>query len=302
MPERPERRAGGAQEPVIDGGHPYEIWDVFGDRPLAGNPLAVFPHAEEIPSRLYQPLARELNLSETVFLLPDDPASADAQIRIFTPRTELPFAGHPTLGAAYAIAHRRGVAAVRLRTGAGIITVRFDRDRRGTILSGEMTQPIPTVIAYPDPSALLDALGVEASDLPIELYDNGPRHVVVSLRERETLAGLDPDMGALTRLGAHGVAVIAPGASRGQIQSRNFCPGLGVAEDPATGSAAGPVAVHLLRHGRLGSGEILEITQGVELGRPSQLRARVLGDANAVSAVTVAGTAVPVASGHFRLG
>ncbi|WP_249011988.1 PhzF family phenazine biosynthesis protein [Conexibacter sp. DBS9H8] len=282
-------------------GHPYEIWDVFTDTPLAGNPLAVFPHAEEIPSRFYQPLARELNLSETAFLLPDDPASADAQLRIFTPQTELPFAGHPTLGAAYAIAQRRGAPVVRLRTGAGIIVVRFARDEEGALLSGEMTQPIPTWVAYPEPAALLDALGVEASDLPVELYDNGPRHVVVSLSEREMLARIAPDMGALSRLGAHGVAVIAPGAVRDQIHSRNFCPGLGVPEDAATGSAAGPVAVHLLRHGRLVSAERLEIIQGVELGRPSRLLACAHGDGETVRSVTVAGAAVAVGVGHFRL-
>ena len=287
-------------------GHPYEIWDVFTGTPLEGNPLGVFPRAEEIPSRLYQATARELNLSETVFIAPDDPAEADAQIRIFTPAAELPFAGHPTLGAAYAIATPSGAARVRLRTGSGIVAVTFTRDDHGEIVSGEMQQPIPGVAAYPETAALLAALGLgpDAPVLPVEIYDNGPRHIVVVLDDLVTLGALNPEMTALAALGPQGVAVIAPGPDgrADQVRSRNFCPGLGVPEDPATGSAAGPVAVHLLRHGRLGSGQALEILQGVEMGRPSRLVAIAHGEAERIDGVRVAGAAVRVAGGHYRLG
>ncbi|HET9074144.1 MAG TPA: PhzF family phenazine biosynthesis protein [Solirubrobacteraceae bacterium] len=287
-------------------GHPYEIWDVFTRTPLEGNPLGVFPRAEEIPSRLYQAAARELNLSETVFILPDDPAESDAHIRIFTPAAELPFAGHPTLGAAYAIATRTGAGRVRLRTGSGIITVRFTRDADGAIVRGEMEQPIPTVAPYPRTEALCAALGLapEALSLPVEIYDNGPRHVVVVIDALATLSALAPEMTALAALGPQGIAVIAPGPEGrdDQVRSRNFCPGLGVPEDPATGSAAGPVAVHLLRHGRLGDGEPLQILQGVEIGRPSRLEAVAQGTPGRVAGVRVAGAAVRVAAGHYRLG
>lgn len=282
-------------------GHPYEIWDVFTDTPLQGNPLGVFPQAEEMPSRLYQQVARELNLSETVFIVPDDPHEADAGIRIFTPSVELPFAGHPTLGAAYAVSAREGSATVRMRTGSGIVTVTMSRDEHGEITRGEMQQPVPTVAAYGAQAALLDALGVSRSLLPVEVYTNGPSHVVVTVGDRAELSGLSPDMGALTRLGQHGVAVIALGDG-GQVDSRNFCPALGVPEDPATGSAAGPVAVHLLRHGRVRSGETIEITQGVEMGRPSRLLATAHGSSTEIERVTVAGSAVRVAAGHYRLG
>ena len=281
-------------------GHPYEIWDVFTDTPLEGNPLGVFPNAEEMPSRLYQQVARELNLSETVFIAPDDSTQADASIRIFTPTHELPFAGHPTLGAAYSIATREGYARVRLATGAGILVVTLDRDEHGEIRFGQMEQPVPTVAPYEHAEALLAALGLSESWLPVEIYTNGPSHVVVTVADRATLSGLTPDMSALARLGEHGVAVIAH-EHPALVFSRNFCPGLGVPEDPATGSAAGPVAVHLVRHAQVVPGALVEITQGVEMGRPSMLLARAHGSVEAIERVTVSGAAVRVATGHYRL-
>jgi trans-2,3-dihydro-3-hydroxyanthranilate isomerase len=281
-------------------GHPYEIWDVFTDTPLQGNPLGVFPRAEEMPSRLYQQVARELNLSETVFIAPDDPTEADGAIAIFTPTTELAFAGHPTLGAAYSVASREGSAHVRLRTGSGIVAVTMSRDEHGEITHGTMAQPIPTVRSYADVDGLLSALGVRESLLPVEIYTNGPSHVVVTVADRATLSALAPDMGALARLGEQGVAVIAQDHPA-LVYSRNFCPALGVPEDPATGSAAGPVAMHLVRHARVIPGALVEITQGVEMGRPSRLVARADGDGETIHSVTVAGAAVRVATGHYRL-
>jgi trans-2,3-dihydro-3-hydroxyanthranilate isomerase len=281
-------------------GHPYEIWDVFSATPLEGNPLGVFTQAEELPSRLFQRLARELNLSETVFITPDDPAEADASIRIFTPALELPFAGHPTLGAAYALSTLHGYARVRLRTGAGIVVVTMTRDDDGQITSGEMQQPVPSVVDHPDPQGLLRALGLERSVLPIELYTNGPSHVMITAEHADQVSGLDPDLSALARLGVHGVVVIAQ-TGAATVSTRNFCPALGVPEDPATGSAAGPIAVHLLRHGLLASGTEITISQGVEIGRPSTLIATAWGSSDAVERVTVAGRAVRVASGHYDL-
>jgi trans-2,3-dihydro-3-hydroxyanthranilate isomerase len=281
-------------------GHPYEIWDVFTDTPLQGNPLGVFPQAEEMPSRLYQQVARELNLSETVFITPDDPRDADARIRIFTPATELPFAGHPTLGAAYSLAAREGHGTVRLSTGSGVIAVTMHRNEHGEITHGQMQQPIPTVGPYAEVDGLLSALGVNESLLPVEIYTNGPSHVVVTVADRATLNDLNPDMTALARLGAQGVAVIALD-HRALVDSRNFCPGLGVPEDPATGSAAGPVAVHLVRHAKVIPGALVEITQGVKLGRPSRLLARAHYEGDRIASVTVAGAAVRVATGHYRL-
>lgn len=282
--------------------HPYQILDVFTDAPLAGNPLAVFTGAEQIPSRLMQAAARELNLSETVFLLPGD-GEADARARIFTPIAELPFAGHPVLGAAFVVGTANQLDTVRLRTGVGVIEIRLTRDHDGTVTFGEMDQPVPTVEQFDATPALLAALGVDADAvaLPIELYRNGPAHVIVTLGDAAAIGELHPDHHALGALGGgFGVSCCAPAAG-GVYQTRMFAPALGLAEDPATGSAAGPIAVHLLRHGRIASGHMLELRQGAEIGRPSTLRATAMGTPEQITGVTVAGAAVLVATGQFRL-
>lgn len=279
--------------------HPYEILDVFTDTPLEGNPLAVFTEGEVIPSRLMQRAARELNLSETVFLLPGDDEEYDAQLRIFTPAAELPFAGHPTLGAAFVVAEREDLAMVRLLTGSGVVPVRLRREH-GEIVFGEMDQPIPTVGRYERAEELLAALGLAEHELPVEAYDNGPTHVMVAAGSVEQVTALDPDMGALQRLGEQGVSVFARSAEGG-FRVRVFAPGLGVPEDPATGSAAGPLGLHLARHGWSAFGETVELLQGVEIGRPSRLHVRVEGSAEEPAPITVGGGAVLVARGQFRL-
>ena len=161
----------------------YVVADVFTDTPLAGNQLAVFTDARELPEELLQPLAREINFSETVFVLPPE-QGGHARIRIFTPATELPFAGHPMLGTAFVLAAPLQLGEIRLETGAGIVPVALERDETGRIVFGRMEQPIPTVEPYERRRELLAALGVEGSELPVELYDNGIRHVYVALGVR----------------------------------------------------------------------------------------------------------------------
>jgi trans-2,3-dihydro-3-hydroxyanthranilate isomerase len=273
--------------------HPYVVLDVFSDVPLEGNPVAVFTSGERIAPALMQPLARELNLSETVFLLPAEEPSADAWARIFTARVELAFAGHPVLGSALHLAQARGLEVVRLQTGAGVVPVAL----RGGL--GEMDQPLPSWTVFPEPERLLHALRVPGSLAPIELYDNGTRHAYVQLPDEAQVSAVRPDFTALTELGPFGVSCFC--AAPGRARTRMFAPALGVAEDPATGSAAGPLAVHLARHGRIGFGERIEIVQGVELGRPSRLLACAHGSADRLERVTVAGAAVQVAEGRFTL-
>lgn len=279
--------------------HPYLILDVFTDTPLQGNPLAVFTEAEHIPSRLMQGTARELNLSETVFLLPGD-GESEAQVRIFTPLVEVPFAGHPVLGAAFVVGADSERQVIRLRTGKGIVPVRVRRDEQGQIVAGGMEQPLPTVTPFAETEALLDALGINRASLPVEVYDVGIRHVMVMLDDEAQVSALSPDMDALRALGAYGFSCFA--LTDGGVRTRMFGPGMGVDEDPATGSAAGPLAVHLVRHGRHEFATNLEIDQGIEIGRPSHLRARVEGSGHEIEKVIVAGSAVVVARGSFRLG
>lgn len=284
--------------------HPYEVLDVFTDVPLQGNPLAVFTEGEAVPSRLMLATAREFHLSETVFLLPGD-EECDAQLRIFTPRAELPFAGHPTLGAAFVVGERQNLATVRLRTGAGVVPVRLRREH-GEIAYGEMDQPMPTISSLPHADPLLAVLGIYDASLPVEVYVNGPEHVLVAMTSGQAVSALDPDITGLNRLvdqlQIHNLTISCfAKTGEGQFKTRVFCPGVGVPEDPATGSAAGPLALHAARYGWSEFGQTIEITQGVEIQRPSRLTARVDGTIESPERIVVGGRAVRVAHGHFRL-
>jgi trans-2,3-dihydro-3-hydroxyanthranilate isomerase len=276
----------------------YVVADVFTDTPLEGNQLAVFTDGRELDDRTMQALAKEMNYSESVFVLPAE-AEGDARIRIFTPTAELPFAGHPTLGSAFVLGGPLQKGAIRLETGAGVVPVELEREG-SRIVFGRMTQPIPTFEAFSAEGELLGALGVERSELPVEVYDNGLRHVYVTLRSEEDVAALRPDLGRLAQVDSVvGINCIAGSGRR--WKTRMFAPAGGVPEDPATGSAAGPLAVHTARHGSAPFGEELEIRQGVEIGRPSTLYARVDGSPERIERVEVGGSAVIVARGEFRL-
>lgn len=275
----------------------YVICDVFTGQPLAGNQLAVFTDARHIPEERLQPLAREMNLSETVFVLPPED-DGHVRIRIFTPGTELPFAGHPTLGTAFVLAGPLQLTEIKLETGIGVIPVRVEREG-ARISFGWMQQRTPKIHPYEDERALLDALGVERSEPAVELYENGPRFALVGLPSPADVATLEPDLRALARLGEIGVSAFAGSATA--WQTRMFAPRLGVDEDPATGSAAGPLAVHLLRHGLIESGQEIELSQGTEIARPSTLYARVTGTPEQIERVEVGGEAVVVAKGEFQL-
>jgi len=276
----------------------YVVADVFTDQPLAGNPVAVFTDARGLETDEMQSLARELNLSESVFVFPAE-QGGHARIRIFTPSVEMPFAGHPTLGTAFVLAAPMQLLEIRLETHKGIVPVALEREG-ARIVFGRMTQPVPTWEEYEAADPLLRAVGIERSELPVELYDNGARHVYVAFGSEEEVAALRPDLGALLELPAVlGINCFAGSGAR--WKTRMFAPAGGVAEDPATGSAAGPLAVHLARHGRIAFGDEIEITQGVEILRPSKLFAVVHGSADEIERVEVGGSAVTVAHGEFRL-
>ncbi len=271
----------------------FVIADVFTDVPLAGNQVAVFTDAREIPEERLQSLAREVNFSETVFVYPAA-GEGHARIRIFTPSLELPFAGHPVLGTAFVLAQPLQLEEIRLETGGGVVPVRLERD--GSQLAfGWMRQPPVTWEPYDRAGELLALLGVEQSGLPVELYRQGPGHVFVELESPGAVAALRPDFGRLAELVEHGVDCFAGSGAR--WKTRMFAPGAGVAEDPATGSAAGPLALHLARHGRIAFGDEIVIRQGEEIGRPSTLHAV----ARSPEEIDVGGSAVVVARGEFRL-
>lgn len=271
----------------------YVVADVFTDVPLAGNPVAVFTDAREIPEEQLQPLARELNLSETVFVYTPS-AEGHVRIRIFTPTLELPFAGHPVLGTAFVLAGPLQLEEIGLETDAGVVPVRLERNG-SRIAFGWMRQPPFSWEPYDRAEELLALLGVDGSGLPVELYRQGPGHVLVELDSPEAIAGLRPDLAALEQLSPHGTMCFARDGET--WKARVFVPSHGVPEDPATGSAAGPLALHLARHGRIGVGDEIEIRQGAEVGRPSTLFAV----ARSEEEIEVGGSAVVVARGEFRL-
>jgi trans-2,3-dihydro-3-hydroxyanthranilate isomerase len=276
----------------------YVIVDVFTDVPLAGNQLAVFTDARDLDPLTMQALAREMNFSESVFVLRPEAADADVRIRIFTPGAELPFAGHPTLGSAFVLAGPLQKIVIRLETGAGVIPVEVEREG-ATIVFGWMEQPVPRWRSFERTKELFAALGVEGSGLPVEEYDLGPSHLFVELVSPEEVAALAPDFAALGRITSAGANCFAREGSG--WKTRAFFGDLGISEDPATGSAAGPLAVHLARHGRIEFGEEIVISQGAEVGRPSTLYAQAEGSADEVERVRVGGSAKIVARGEFTL-
>ena len=276
----------------------YVLADVFTGRPLAGNQLAVFTDARDLDDVTMQALALELGLSESVFVLPPREGGT-VRVRIFTPRNEIAFAGHPCLGTAFVLGAPLQLATISLETGSGIVPVELERDESGRIVFGRMAQPLPTVAAYDRADEMLAALGVVSSELPVEVYDNGIRHAYVVLPSKDDVARVTPDMNALMRLDLVGALVAAGESTSWKV--RMFSPLDGVGEDAATGSAAGPLACHLARHGVVPWGEEIVVEQGTEIGRPSTLYARADGSDEGIDSVEVGGSAVVVARGEFRV-
>nr|PZN28003.1 MAG: 2,3-dihydro-3-hydroxyanthranilate isomerase [Pseudomonadota bacterium] len=274
----------------------YTLCDVFTDRPLAGNQLAVFTDARGLDSELMQSIAREMNLAETVFVQ-EPQAGGHARLRIFTPTREVPFAGHPTLGSAFVLGGPLQLERLQLETGSGTVPVRLEREGPRVVF-GWMEQPVPKRRVYDDASDLLALLGLSGSELPVVEYDNGPRHVLVAASGIDVVTGLTPDFSGLAALEA-GVSVFA---SRGsEVRTRMFAPGYGIREDAATGSAAGPLAVHLAVHGRVAWGEPIRIGEGGEIWRSAGLFAGAVGAGDRVDRVEVGGAAVIIGRGELRI-
>jgi trans-2,3-dihydro-3-hydroxyanthranilate isomerase len=275
------------------------IVDVFTDTPLAGNQLAVFSNATGMSDELMQRLAAEMGFSETTFVLrPTD--GGDFRMRIFTTKQELRFAGHPVLGTAFALAGALQSVVLRIETGVGIVPVAMEREG-AKLVFGRMEQPVPTIKPLgPMALELFEALGVQGSTLPVEEYDNGVRHVYVGLPTFADVAAIKPDVGWVGAI-IGDAAVNTFAVEDGKVKTRMFSPELGSAEDAATGSAAGPLAAHLARHGVIPWGTLITISQGAEIGRPSTLYASAEGDGDTIMRVEVGGSASVVARGEFSV-
>jgi trans-2,3-dihydro-3-hydroxyanthranilate isomerase len=277
---------------------PYEIVDVFTDRPYTGNPLAVVFDADGLATEAMQAIAVEFNLSETIFVLPPTTPDATYRVRIFTPGAELPFAGHPSVGAAVTQMRRGLIAAgeVIQECGAGLLPVRVTADGTARLTGGTATVGDPF-----DPEPLLDTLGLDAADFvgpAPRVAGCGLAFHYLSVR-REALARSFGDAAAARRHGVTDVSGFWWDADTRTAYTRVFVPGLGVAEDPATGSAALGFGVWAVTSGLLPADGTTAYTviQGVEMGRPSRLDCAVTSVAGQVTTATVTGSVVPVATG-----
>jgi trans-2,3-dihydro-3-hydroxyanthranilate isomerase len=280
----------------------YEVVDVFAARPYAGNPLAVVFDADELTTDQCQALAFEFHLSETSFLCAPTEPGADYRVRIFTPFAELPFAGHPSVGAAHTLVRvgRLPAGTVRQECGAGVLDLVVDAG--GALLTGGR----PTLEDGPDPAALAVAVGLRAADavgLPAHVAGCGLPWAVLAV-PRDIFDRARPNPAALDELGVgEGVAVLSWDAAGSTVYSRTFANDLSWGEDPATGSAALSTGVWLVAVGLLppdGTAEYV-ISQGVKLGRPSVLSGSVTAEGGRAVSASVHGAVHPVASGRIRV-
>jgi trans-2,3-dihydro-3-hydroxyanthranilate isomerase len=287
----------------------YLVVDVFSERPLEGNPLAVFPDASGIDDATMQKIARELNLSETTFIGPASRADCAAAVRIFTPARELEFAGHPTVGTSFVLLEEgivpRGCDRFALEEKVGPVPIRVEAGQRPLIWL--MTPPISRGRLY-ERAVCARALGLEAGDLldiPPQVVSAGNPTLIIALRDESAVdrAWLDAGGMGLLKDGDSGpVCVLAFAPTAGGAYTRVFAPALGIAEDPATGSAAGPLAAFMLQHGFVsGAGGARFVSeQGVKMGRPSTLHVRVNGEQGAAG-IEVGGHVSLVAEATMRL-
>ncbi len=287
---------------------PFVQVDVFTDRALEGNALAVFPDARGLSDAEMQAIARETNLSETTFVLPDpaSPADRPARVRIFTVAEEVPFAGHPTLGTAFVLRGASGAREVVLALGVGEIPVAFE-DRDGATF-GEMRQRDPVFGRVHPREDVARALGLAEDDLdpaaPVETVSTGLPFAVVPVRSLATLRALRLDWGDADAYLAGTDARFFYLVSRetvdpaAHLHARMIFYG---GEDPATGSAAGCCAAWAVRHGLAGPGERVIIEQGLEARRPSRILVRAGGSRDHVSDVRVGGCVVEVSRGALVL-
>jgi trans-2,3-dihydro-3-hydroxyanthranilate isomerase len=290
----------------------YEIVDVFTDRPFAGNPLAVVFGAQALAADQMQILAREFNLSETVFVLPPSAAAGDEatyRARIFTPETELPFAGHPSVGAAVTAVRRELARPGRVvqECGAGLLPIEVTPDGAATLTGGSPTLDEPLA-----PGPLLAMLGLDGDDFAGRSPDGSdaaPRWAGCGLPfaflpvRPEALGRAWADPGSAARLGVGQISVFAWDGEQRVAHARVFCPGVAVPEDPATGSAALGLGVWLVANGWLpGDGtSAYTVRQGIEMHRPSLLECTVTAAGGRATAATVAGHVRAVARGEIQV-
>lgn len=291
----------------------FHTMDVFTDTPFAGNPLAVVLDAGGLSTAQMQIIAREFNLSETIFVMPPRNPANTARVRIFFPTAEIPFAGHPTIGCAIHLAqtaHPAGdfATTITLEEEAGLVPVTVTR--QGGAIRAELTAPVLPYAAgtTPEDALLAAALGLDLADIGPHrpgTFEGGPRFLYLPVCSLAALAKASPVQPywsrAMEMAGVDSAYLYTP-ATDADFQARMFSPTAGIPEDPATGSATAILAAQLLANGAVRDGStVLTLRQGVEMGRPSTLFLTVEVAFGALARIRVAGSAVPVGHGQLRL-
>jgi trans-2,3-dihydro-3-hydroxyanthranilate isomerase len=293
----------------------YLHLDVFTSRPLEGNQLAVFPEPRRLTAEQMQRVAREMNFSESTFILPAE-RGGDVRMRIFTPGSELPIAGHPTVGSTFALAAEGVIATGRrdfvfeLGIGPTPVTLEWQNDRLSFVW---MTQPLPAFGPQAqDRGAVAAALGLDGGalvpELPVEVVSCGNLFLFVALESRRAVDAVSVERRALQRVCAamnqpELPVFVFTTAGEETVYSRMLAPGFGIGEDPATGSASGPLGSYLVKHGVVppeDAGRMVSL-QGVAMGRPSRIHIAIDSAGAAITGVRVGGESVIVGEGTIRL-
>ena len=295
---------------------PYLHYDVFTGDALLGNQLAVFTEARGLDTAKMQRIAREMNFSESTFILPAERSDTDTRMRIFTPMNEMPMAGHPTIGSTFALAHTGVIrpGSARFVFGLNIGPVPVDLEWNGSALRfAWMTQSTPTFGTTVDDRGMVAAtLGLDVADLadglPVQEVSCGVPFLLAPLRDRVAVDRAISDAAAFRRLTAATKLDLAifmfsvdPAGSPETVYSRMFAPEFGIVEDPATGSASGPLGCYLVYHGVIAADAATKMIslQGAAMGRASRIHISIEGDRRAITRVRVGGEAVLVGHGEL---
>jgi len=299
----------------------YCLVDVFTNQPFGGNQLAVFPDARGLAPETMQALAKELNLSESAFVLPVEDVASDYRVRIFTPAVELPMAGHPTVGTAFVLAHEGMVqltepeTTITFEEGVGMVPVTFFT-REGQLDLIQMRQPRPTFgPVFADREAIARMLSLDPAlldpTLPLEVVSCGVPFLYVPVKSLEAVRAIRFRLDVWERILRDFAAphvfvftqeVMLPDST---VHCRMFAPAMGIAEDPATGAASGPLGCYLVRHGlvqptAVGSSQMVS-EQGFELGRPSLLQVKIDQDGQDITGVSIGGQCCFMGKGWITL-
>ena len=297
----------------------YHLLDVFTDRQFGGNQLAVFPDPpDDLPAKTMQKIAKELNLSETTFVLPSTDPDCDCRLRIFTPAAELPMAGHPTVGTAYLLARLGALGRIAdaktiiFQEGIGPIAVTIRADENGEPSDVWMKQPIPQFLdIYEDRASIAEILSLAVADLedgaPIQVLSSGLPFLFVVLNSLEAIQRIrlrqDKWAERLAGTPAENVFVTTTDTAceDSTVHSRMFAPALGISEDPATGSASGPLGAYLMKYGFSPHGDMVS-EQGFEMGRPSFIHIEVRRSEDEFTHVAIGGQCAYVGYGTLVIG